>query len=234
MDRERVAARRVEEKSGALASAPRVGILSPREADTVKDAIRYRAWNLWLRCLDWKRPDGAFLARGSRINRHFRIGTGSRVNGPVLVVGGENCEIGRYCAIAEGLRLITSNHDMNHLSVQLGLQREITGKVFVADKKGVKIGSDVWIGDSVLILAGVEVGHGAVIGAGSVVTRSIPPYTVWAGVPARQIRRRFSEEMTAWLLDLRWWEWSKEEMKARSALFEQDLTTLTAEEARRR
>ena len=81
------------------------------------------------------------------------------------------------------------------------------------DRKGdIIIGNDVWIGYEAVIMSGVTIGDGAIIGARSVVTKDIPPYTIVGGVPARQIRRRFSEETIAALLELKWWNWTREKI----------------------
>src|SRR5262249_39721483 len=68
------------------------------------------------------------------------------------------------------------------------------------------IGSDVWTGHNVTVLPGVSVGDGAIIGAGSVVTRNVPPFAIVAGVPAEVKRFRFPEQTVARLLRVRWWE----------------------------
>ncbi len=80
----------------------------------------------------------------------------------------------------------------------------------VKTKGDVVIGSDVWIGTGVRILSGVTIGHGAVIGAGSVVAKDVTPYTIVAGNPIREIRKRFTEEQIQRLLNIRWWECSDE------------------------
>ncbi len=81
------------------------------------------------------------------------------------------------------------------------------------DRKGdIIIGNDVWIGYEAVIMSGVTIGDGAIIGARSVVTKDIPTYTIVGGVPARQIRRRFSEETIAALLELKWWNWPREKI----------------------
>jgi acetyltransferase-like isoleucine patch superfamily enzyme len=76
------------------------------------------------------------------------------------------------------------------------------------------VGSDVWIGSEALILPGVKIGDGAVVGARAVVTRDVRPYAIVVGVPAREVRRRFSDEQVQALLDLRWWEWPVERIRA--------------------
>ena len=69
-----------------------------------------------------------------------------------------------------------------------------------------KIGHDVWIGAHSLIKGGVVIGDGAVIGMGSVVTHDVPPYTVVAGNPAREIKKRFDDDTADLLTELKWWD----------------------------
>jgi len=75
------------------------------------------------------------------------------------------------------------------------------------------IGNDVWIGAEAMFMPGVKIGHGAVVGARAVVTRDVEPYAVVAGNPAREIRKRFSEERIAMLLEMAWWDWPAETLK---------------------
>lgn len=128
--------------------------------------------------------------------------------------------IGNYCAIGENVRVITSNHDPDCLTLNYRLQSKIIGRRLVGGKLGVTIGHDVWIGDQAIILAGVTVGDGAVIGAGAVVTKSVKPYTIAAGNPAVAIRMRFSQERVDEICGLGWWDWSLQEMKEKRDLFE--------------
>ena len=90
------------------------------------------------------------------------------------------------------------------------------GKKNVADswdnKGDIVVGNDVWIGYEAVILSGVTIGDGAVIGARAVVTKDVPPYTIVGGVPAKPIKKRFSDESIKKLQSIRWWDWSKEKI----------------------
>lgn len=87
---------------------------------------------------------------------------------------------------------------------------------FVAEKSTV-IGNDVWIAARVIVKSGVSIGSGAVIGMGSVVTKDIPPYEIWAGNPAKLIRRRFDDSIINDLLKIRWWDMSDYELERLAA-----------------
>ncbi|GLQ81463.1 hypothetical protein GCM10007881_49840 [Mesorhizobium huakuii] len=77
-----------------------------------------------------------------------------------------------------------------------------------------EIGNDVWIGLRAVIMPGIRIGDGAVVGAGSIVTKDVAPYAIVAGNPARFIRSRFTDDQIASLLAIRWWEWSDEKIMA--------------------
>lgn len=129
--------------------------------------------------------------------------------------------MGKFCSIACGAKFLftSANHTQKSLSTypfpiffdEWDLDVEDITSAW--DRKGdIIIGNDVWIGYEAVIMSGVTIGDGAIIGARSVVTKDIPPYTIVGGVPARQIRRRFSEETIAALLELKWWNWPKEKI----------------------
>jgi phosphonate metabolism protein (transferase hexapeptide repeat family) len=146
---------------------------------------------------------------------------------------GENCEvadaaIGKFTAIANAVRIGAPNHPMNRPSqhrftycpeyYETSATRD---HGFFGDRRTAKvmIGNDCWIGHAAIILPGVTVGDGAVIAAGAVVSRNVPPYTVVGGVPARPIRERFSREIAERLLRIAWWNWPDEMLFARLADF---------------
>jgi chloramphenicol O-acetyltransferase type B len=76
------------------------------------------------------------------------------------------------------------------------------------------IGNDVWIGTEAIVMPGVRIGDGAVIGARAVVTNDVEPYAIVGGNPAKVIRKRFGDPDIARLLELRWWDWSDDDLRA--------------------
>jgi len=138
-------------------------------------------------------------------------------------VNHDRLAIGKYCSIACGAKFIftSANHAMRPLSTypfpiffeEWGL--DVKDIAYAWDNKGdIEIGSDVWIGFEAVILSGVKIGHGAIIGARAVVTRDVPPYTIVGGVPAKPIRRRFPDTTVEKLLELGWWNWPPEKVRA--------------------
>lgn len=75
------------------------------------------------------------------------------------------------------------------------------------------IGNDVWIGFEAVILSGVTIGDGAIIGTRAVVTKDVPPYTIVGGIPAKPIKKRFSEDVISKLLKIQWWNWPENRVK---------------------
>lgn len=174
--------------------------------------------NKWLNMLSlsWK---GVYIGKGSKIlSSSFCIGKGSRINGKITIKGSGKATIGKYCALGDDIRIITGNHEAFTTSIQLALQKRILGYNFHT-KEAVIVGNDVWIGDAVIILPGVTIDDGSVIGAGSVVTKSVSPYMIVAGVPATRINERCSRELAAKFRELSWWDWSEETMKLYQDLF---------------
>lgn len=188
-----------------------------------------RILNLALRFLSI-RYHGIHIVRETRIFADLEIGRGTRINGAAVIKGHGKARIGRYCAIGDDLRIITSNHSLHRLAVQDRLRQALLGSHSFSEKQDVVVGHDVWIGDRVILLPGVTIGDGAVIGAGAVVTRSVDPYSIVAGNPARPIGQRFAADTIRLLLDLKWWDWSAKQLEQAKKLFDLDLSQLSAEE----
>ncbi|MCO4783744.1 MAG: CatB-related O-acetyltransferase [Candidatus Cloacimonetes bacterium] len=89
---------------------------------------------------------------------------------------------------------------------------------------GITIGNSVWIADKAFILPGVKIGDGAVIGANAIVSKDVAPYSVVTGIPAREIKKRFSDNIIQELLQLKWWDWSLEKIARNKTFFEADLS----------
>lgn len=75
------------------------------------------------------------------------------------------------------------------------------------------IGNDVWIGYNAIILSGVKIGDGAIVATGAVVTKDVKPYEIVGGIPAKVIRKRFSDEVIIKLQKMKWWNWSVDKIK---------------------
>jgi len=145
--------------------------------------------------------------------------------------------IGRYCCIAEDVKTVNGFHPSDtFVSVHPSFYSPKgtgTGLSYVksskfretkyADEKkqtAVRIGNDVWIGQGVILLAGVTVGDGAIVASGGVVTDSVPPYAIVGGIPARLIRYRFLQDEIDFLLAFRWWEKPESWIVENAELFE--------------
>lgn len=162
---------------------------------------------------------GVKIGRGTWIKCPVSIGRGSGVGWNCTARGAGQLSIGKYSAIGESVRFITSNHAKDSLTLNFLLQDQIAGTRILDARLGITIGHDVWVGDQAIVLPGVEVGNGAIIGAGAVVTRAVEPYSIVAGSPAKQVGSRFSPEVVVELERLAWWDWSVEKMRANRAIF---------------
>lgn len=141
----------------------------------------------------------------SQVGRHTYIGSHSVVAYATL---------GRFCCIGPGVRIGPGRHPSSQFvsshPIFYSTERH-TGVSFVdrarfEEHVTTTIGHDVWIGANAVVADGVTVGHGAIIGAGAVVTHDVAPYAIVGGVPAAQIRMRFSDADIAFLLAFAWWD----------------------------
>lgn len=137
-----------------------------------------------------------------------------------------NTVIGNYCEIAWNVNIGPHNHFLDNFSIfefpSMYNANELSQKQnAVFEGYTCKIGSDVWIGCYSTILEGVEIGNGAVIASNSVVTKSVPPYAVVGGNPARFIKWRFTEEQIKRLEDSKWYTLSEKIIVSRFDEFQE-------------
>lgn len=144
-----------------------------------------------------------------------------------------NAKIGKYCSIGSNVKTVNGLHPTEkYVSTHPAFfsvrkQAGFTyadGNLFDEYKYAegsytAVIGNDVWIGENALILAGVTVGDGAVVAAGAVVTKDVAPYSVVGGVPAKEIKKRFTDAQINKLLEMKWWDKSPEWIENNSRLF---------------
>ena len=177
----------------------------------------------------------------TKIDNKSRISRKAKVYGRVQVTNatmddysyiGRNsrlihADVGKFCSIAGETKIGMGTHTLDKIS---------TSPIFTEAKNGtkhswvkesavnpfnrVKVGNDVWIGVRTMVMGGVTIGDGAVIGAGSIVTKDVPPYAVVVGVPAKVIRYRFTQEQIDTLLAHPWWQLPEEQLKERIELFQ--------------
>lgn len=131
---------------------------------------------------------------------------------------GDKLIIGKFCAIATGVKFIMNgaNHKMSGFSTypfQIfgdGWEKVMPSLNDLPYKGDTIIGNDVWIGYDALIMPGVNIGNGAIIATKSVVTSDVAPYSIVGGNPAREIKKRFPQNIIKKLNKIEWWDWSKE------------------------
>jgi virginiamycin A acetyltransferase len=123
--------------------------------------------------------------------------------------------IGKFCSIAGGVTFaFWGKHQMNDITTYpfCAFTEHGWTPVTRTEPTGehTYVGNDIWLARNALIMQGVTIGDGAVIGANSVVASNVRPYALVVGNPAREVRRRFSDESINKLMELQWWDWSIE------------------------
>jgi len=147
---------------------------------------------------------------------------------------GDQLIIGKFCMIASDVSFIMNGG--NHASAGISAYPfaifggdwagAMEGKSYPS-KGNTVIGNDVWIGYRATIMPGVSIGDGAIIGTQAVVTKDVAPYTIVGGNPAKEIQKRFSDDIINRLLELAWWDWDIEKItKHVSLLISGDVDSL--------
>jgi len=175
--------------------------------------------NAFLRKLYAHRPfqKSAFTADNINI-KGVSVGQFSYgVPGIIKLTDAYTLSIGRFCSIAKGVCIIVDGNHQTHWISTYPFGHMIEGVPMRSDvtvgKGDMVIGNDVWIGCNAIILPGVQIGDGAMIAAGSVVTKNVADYEVVGGNPAKHIAYRFDPEQIKSLKAIAWWNWSLDKIK---------------------
>lgn len=153
---------------------------------------------------------GVILEEGVKVYGKVAIGDYSFINKNTQI-DSNTAVIGKFCSISHGVKIGLGPHPVNFFSTSPLFYSPYRGAVKkelyneFADRGYTEIGNDVFIAANAVILAGVKIGDGAVVAAGSVVTRDVPPYAIVGGVPARVLRYRFDPPLIERLLRVQWW-----------------------------
>ena len=166
--------------------------------------------------------DRCFLQRNcmvydSRLGRYSYAGKNATI---------WHADIGSFCSLSWNISIGGANHDYTRLTTHSFLYDREDFDLMPPEEPGYDrfaqpcvIGHDVWIAANACVMRGVTVGTGAVIAAGAVVTRDVPPYAIAAGVPARVVKYRFSPEIIARLLASAWWELPAADIRENFSIF---------------
>lgn len=133
-----------------------------------------------------------------------------------------NITIGKYCQLGADVAIHTTNHPTSYLTTYINKNLFEGELKELKEEKKVVIGNDVWIGHNVIIVGNVSIGNGAVLAAGSVVTKDVAPYTIVGGVPAKVIKKRFSDSIINEIEALQWWNKTEDELEKIKPLFFKD------------
>lgn len=149
----------------------------------------------------------------TKVNSHNRMNAETTFGAHSYIRSGaieSEASIGRFCSFGQNVTIGQSKrtHPIDWASSSHALctdHKHLPARTI--------IGNDVWVGDSAVIMEGVTIGHGAIIGRNAIVTKSVEPYQIVAGNPAKSIRYRFDEKIRKNLLESRWWELNLDDLK---------------------
>jgi acetyltransferase-like isoleucine patch superfamily enzyme len=154
--------------------------------------------------------------RNSEVGKYSSIGRYTKVN---------YAKVGKFCSISWDVTIGAINHPYDKISThafpyvpRIGFVNERN-----QEHKRVTIGNDVWIGCNSVIMPGIQIGDGAIIGAGAVVTKDIPDYAIAVGVPAEVKKYRFEKDLINRLISIQWWNFSDKTIQKNINIFKRKL-----------
>lgn len=174
--------------------------------------------------------EGANRLGSNSVLLNSSVGYGSYISENSFI---KNTIIGRFTCIAPNVMTVAGNHPLNFVSVHPAFYSSIQIPSYVDETKfkeykyidqkkktSIVIGNDVWIGTRATILEGVNIGDGAVVAAGAVVTKDVPSYAIVGGVPSKVIKYRFDDETINKLLEFQWWNKGEDWIQQHASEFE--------------
>jgi virginiamycin A acetyltransferase len=171
--------------------------------------------------------NGCGFFNGAEVFGNVEIGQYTSISGPATRICAEvnQVKIGSFCSIASSVVIQEFYHNYNRTTtynIQSNVLKKEQSEGEKISKGNIIIEDDVWIGSNSIILSGVRIGRGAIIGAGSVVTKDVERYSVVAGNPSKVLRKRFSEETINILEKSEWWLWDAEKIREDKEFFTVD------------
>lgn len=161
-------------------------------------------------------PDGCNFSGNIKIGYATTLGYRNLLGGTI--------SIGKYCQLGVDVALHATNHPISYMTTYIN-QNLFKGELKqLKEENNIIIGHDVWIGHGVIVVGNVNIGNGAILAAGSVITKDVAPYSIVAGVPAKEIRKRFSNTIIQEIETLQWWNKSELEIEKIKPLFFKDFS----------
>ena len=181
------------------------------------------------------KPESPYIHEGvefidSTVGRYCEIGRGSRINNSIIgdysycdrYTDIANASVGKFSNIASFVRIGASDHPLDRASLHHFQYRSddywdnaaADNAWFEKRENRISyIGHDTWLGHNAQIKPDITIGHGAVIASGAVVTKSVSPYTIVAGVPAKPLRVRLARRLANKMIELAWWDWDHDKIE---------------------
>jgi len=158
------------------------------------------------------------IVKNSEIDNMTYVGANTNIN---------NSKIGKFCSIGPGCRIGPGQHPTDTFvsthpafySTNIYNRIGFADKQYFEEYKKIYIGNDVWLGANVIIVDGINIGDGAMVAAGAIVTKDVPPYAIVGGIPAKILKYRFEDEEIKFLLKEKWWNRDFSWMKNNQKLF---------------